>query len=321
MPNEQKVTTLLGFSGISAALRGHRPRDGFMSVFVWTAGGLVLAACSGGTRLIETPVSDGGGASGGGVSAVDRGAFDGPVKNARIYIDLDRDGAVDEGEPHYLTDETGFAEVPLKYRGYPIIADVRGATDVESGAVLRGQFRSLEPTDPDAVLIATPLTDLLARAADPQAVLEAIFGAGAVTVTVADVGDPARYTLVDEDAATFDTSQQITLASIALVELAADPSLSGDNNFDLNNVDEVARVLREVLAGTGAEGLQAKVKAREDAAALITGGQPLAVPARRCSPSPVSRSRWGKTATYCRSPGLWVARMPRHSALTAQRVP
>jgi len=152
-------------SGLADLLQRRQAGSGQMSVFVWTVGGVVLAACSGGTRVVE------GDGVGGGASAVPvtRGVFDGAVIGARVYADVNGNGVIDEGDAGpYVTDGSGFADIPWEYRGYSIIADVDGATDVETGEVLSGEFRSLVPSDPGGVLIATPLTDLLAGAEDKQ---------------------------------------------------------------------------------------------------------------------------------------------------------
>jgi|GEM_PF-2054597 len=290
-------------AGVIDALERRQAGSGLMSVFVWTVGGVVLAACSGGTRIVE------GDGVGGGASAVPvtRGVFDGAVSGARIYVDVNGNGEIDEGDAGpYVTDGSGFADIPWAYRGYSIIADVSGATDVETGEVLSGQFRSLVPSDPGGVLIATPLTDLLAGAEDKQGILDTIFGAGVVTVK--EVEDPDYYRLVvpgkslaaptaptapgegataealaryEAEQARYEAeqaayvSQQITRASIALTELKADAAAAG--GADISTLSALAEVVRDALydpdPNTLTE-LRGRIEAREDEAGLIAGGSP-----------------------------------------------
>jgi len=275
---------------------------------VWTVGGVVLTACSGGTRIVE------GDGVGGGASAVPvkRGVFDGAVSGARIYVDVNGDGEIDEGDAGpYVTDGSGFADIPWAYRGYSIIADVSRATDVETGEVLSGEFRSLVPSDPGGVLIATPLTDLLSGAEDKQGILDTIFGAGVVTVK--EVEDPGYYRLVEpgeslaaptaptapgegataEALAEYEAeqaryeaeqaayvSQQITRASIALTELKADAAAAG--GADISTSAGLAVVIRDALKAkdpnnpNSLDGLRDRIAAREDEAGLIAGGKPIA---------------------------------------------
>jgi hypothetical protein len=224
------------------------------------------------------------------------------VSGARIYVGVNGNGEIDEGDADpYVTDGSGFADIPWAYRGYSIIADVDGATDVETGEVLSGQFRSLVPSDPGGVLIATPLTDLLAGAEDKQGILDTIFGAGVVTVK--EVEDPDYYRLVEPgeslaaptaptapgEGATAEVlaeyeaeqaayvSQQITRASIALTELKADAAAAGD--ADISTSSALAEVVRDALydpdPNTLTE-LRGRIEAREDEAGLIAGGKPIA---------------------------------------------
>jgi hypothetical protein len=254
-----------------------------MSVFVWTVGGVVLAARSGGTRIVESV--DGG---------------------ARIYVDENGNGQIDAGEAGpYVTDGSGFADIPWGYRGYSIIADVTGAVDVETGEVLTGTFRSLRPEDPAGEVIATPLTDLLADAEDPQGVLDVIFGAGVVTVS--QVTDPGYYRLVspgeklaapmvpaayEADLADY-VSKQITRASIALTELKADAGVAGA--ADISTSSALAEVVRDALKAkdpnnkNSLDGLRDKIAAREGEAGLIAEGKPIAVGGAVSAPPTVSR--------------------------------
>ena len=151
-----------------------------MTASVWTLSGVVLAACSAGdvTDAIEDVeeflgIGGGDGGDGGGGRAVR--VHSSPVQGARIYFDIDEDGDIDaadiaaqngRGLDEFITGADGRATgYPGEFHGRPFIALVDGATDSETGQVLEGQYRSYAP-DGQPHLLASPITDLLARLAD-----------------------------------------------------------------------------------------------------------------------------------------------------------
>ena len=141
------------------------------TVFVWTISGIVLAACGG------------GGGGGGGLSFGPRptappvNVSDGPVSGARVYFDTDGDGEVSAAEVQgdgYRTGTDGQTDrLPLAYRGAAFVAIVDGAIDTDTGKTLSGSYQSIASPDGQH-RIATPITDLIARAQREDETTEAV---------------------------------------------------------------------------------------------------------------------------------------------------
>ncbi|XDZ66712.1 cadherin repeat domain-containing protein [Alphaproteobacteria bacterium LSUCC0684] len=301
MPNIFKSPEFATSPALNKTESRRKVKEGGVTISTWIVGGVVLAACSHGknTTALFTLEEDSD-------QAALRGAFDGPVKGAKIYIDKDRTGSIDPDAEYFVTDEDGLVEVPGQYTKFPVIADFNGAVDVQSGAVLGGEavaggvapdltFRSLEPVDPDAMLLATPLTDLLARSEDPQALLDAIFGIG--IVTLADVNDPDFYSLPAppasaEELAIYQDSVEYKFAQIciSLIELRNNPSIRSSLE---DNPVKTAAVLREIISGDGevltgnvedasvksaVDAISGTLQDRLDDAVEIASGKPVAAP-------------------------------------------
>ena len=145
------------------------------TVFVWTISGIVLAACGGGG-------GGGGGFSSGPSTRVPTAppvnVSDGPVSGARVYFDTDGDGEVSAAEMEadgYRTGEDGQTErLPLAYRGAAFVAIVDGAIDTDTGKTLSGSYQSIASPDDGQHRIATPITDLIARAQSEDETTEAV---------------------------------------------------------------------------------------------------------------------------------------------------
>ncbi len=83
---------------------------------------------------------------------------DGPIEGAKVYLDLDNDGVVDEGEPEVgFTDSTGFANVTLtaEQAKYALLA--KGGTDTETNKAFAGVHAA-----PAGSTVINPLTTLVA---------------------------------------------------------------------------------------------------------------------------------------------------------------
>ena len=216
MPKKQEIN-LADFSGNSVEKRGRSRSDGSLTFMVWSVGGIVLAACGTedhGANLFEPRTEPGiSGADVAHTGPLTIRVMDGPVKGARIYVE-GRTG----GEAIAVTDENGVASISNEYSRDSLIAVVDGAVDVETGKVLSGTFRAL-PGDTgyyDGWVLMSPLTNLLAgdlQGNTPQGALDAIFGAGVITV-----GDVTNYLNYDLDS-TQTTAKLVSRAALALSEL------------------------------------------------------------------------------------------------------
>ena len=130
---------------------------------------LLLAAC-------------GGGGGGGGGSSSPNGprrrsrtvslggrVLDGPISGARVYLDINRNGIVDDGDRLLgTTDADGlFAndDVPASERDSPLLADLSDARDTDNPTQpLSGIWRA--PAD---AAVISPLTEIMVRdALEPQ---------------------------------------------------------------------------------------------------------------------------------------------------------
>jgi len=83
---------------------------------------------------------------------------DGPVDGAKVYVDLDDDGFLDEGEPEVgSTGSTGFADVLLTAQQAQHGLLAKGGTDTETNKAFAGVL-----TAPEGSTVINPLTTLLA---------------------------------------------------------------------------------------------------------------------------------------------------------------
>ena len=134
---------------------------------IWTLSGVVLVACSSVEDFLG--LDDGGG--GGRAHYVQNS----PVHGARLYFfafDTDGDGMLSDAEKAaqdaqypegFVTDASGAARnIPSEFYGKAFVAILDGAIDVETGAELSGELRSIANAD-DQHLLASPITDYIAE--------------------------------------------------------------------------------------------------------------------------------------------------------------
>lgn len=137
------------------------------SISLACAGLLALSACGGGgggedsprTPVAVTPTPTAPET----VSVMSR-VVDGPIRGAKVCLDINRNGACDDGEPFALSGDTGNVEIkvqPSDAGKYPLVAEVgTTAFDVDTGAVPVA-FTLSTPADKPGLI--SPLTTMVHR--------------------------------------------------------------------------------------------------------------------------------------------------------------
>ena len=155
--------------------------------------------------------------------------YDGPVSGANVYVDVNRDGKVDEGD-HFIsrTDAMGVyaGHVPDAHKDKPLIADLNGATDVgdpnvEGDETATSGFWRAPPNSK----VINPLTEYQVKTGktDKQ--------------VAADLGLPANvkvteYDPFDGDTKT-ETDEKVIAAGQKLAQVLAD-----NKNADANALEQ-----------------------------------------------------------------------------------
>ena len=211
-----------------------QPRER-ISLAIWSLSGIVIAACSNQDKFIEVPPdapSEGSNAGGGGEGAASGfqvRVLDGPLQDAKVYVDINGDGQTSADELIATTDIDGLAYIPELHAGRAVLVDVSGSLDVLTDTIVSPNretiYRPLNPlpqTSSISALLVTPLTELLASQSPtaPQAVLDGIFGVNVITVE--DVLNSDNY----HPASLSLEGQAISRAALALTELANDSTLT-----------------------------------------------------------------------------------------------
>ena len=126
----------------------------FSPLLSTTALALILSACGGG--------GGGGGSSTNSATSasttISGRLFDGPISGAKIYIDMNGDGTINEGDLHVdTTDSNGAYEIPNAHANKKLIADLTNATDIDDpNTALTGTYRA-----PAGSKVISPLTHYL----------------------------------------------------------------------------------------------------------------------------------------------------------------
>ena len=237
---------------------------------VWTLSGVVLAACS----LFE----DDEGLGGGSVSVNAS-----PVRDARLYFDIDGDGDVDENDVRiqneqypggFTTDADGRATgIPLELLGRPYIADLNGAVDDATEHPLEGQYHSLQDEDGNH-LIASPITALIAEAMADTNQPNTVSG-----VVAAFTPSGVDATELLEELRSRDSYLPGTESServIALSKYLADNKareVVGREDTIAEQIAESQRIIGEVEAGLASASTDAIVVLNEDDDSTASGVQ------------------------------------------------
>ncbi len=204
--------------------------------------------------------------------AIEGRIIDGPLSGAQVFIDLDDDGTLDEGEPSVTSDENGFFKAPpgVAAEGKTKKIVSIGGTDTKTGKELpKIALISPIPSDPSKPVSVTPLSTIIASAATPEEqakVLTALGITGTVdellsidTWAAAEAGDETAKalqrtnqqvglilqtaeSLVSDDAASSATALTQAVAA-QIVEIA-----KANDSVDLTSTATVTEVLSDTVA-------------------------------------------------------------------------
>ena len=209
--------------------------------------------------------------------AIEGRIIDGPLSGAQVFIDLDDDGTLDEGESSVTSDENGFFKAPpgVAAEGKTKKIVSIGGTDTQTGKELpKLALISVLPTDPTKPVSVTPLSTVISSAstAEEQAkVLTALGITGTVddllttdTWAAAEAGDETAKalqrknqqvglilqtaeSLVSDDAASSATALTEAVAA-QIVEIA-----TTNDTVDLTSTATVTEVLSDSVAAVDAD--------------------------------------------------------------------
>ncbi len=265
----------------------------------------LLAACGGsGGRGHEYSVispTDGGGVT---PSSDDLEVYviDGPAMGARIYVDANDNGVLDEDTDTFIgvTDNRGHIQMPTEHRGKLALADVSEAIDIYTGTGFDGNsVYSALLDEVSSIVVISPITtilyDAVMREADmggtrsaeevKQDILDRLFGSGAVSED--DIQNPDFYTPTD-DLSAIDAAKRNAISSI---------SLRLDNMMDDFGGDQRIRdTVEEILRGGGLPSLDNEMS---ETLARLDYGKPFALPnagdvtVARGVPETLDSSVWG----------------------------
>ena len=209
--------------------------------------------------------------------AIEGRIIDGPLSGAQVFIDLDDDGTLDEGEVSVTSDENGFFKAPpgVAAEGKTKKIVSIGGTDTQTGKELpKLALISVLPTDPTKPVSVTPLSTVISSASTPEEqakVLTALGITGTVddllttdTWAAAEAGDETAKalqrknqqvglilqtaeSLVSDDAASSATALTEAVAA-QIVEIA-----TTNDTVDLTSTATVTEVLSDSVAAVDAD--------------------------------------------------------------------
>lgn len=157
-----------------------------------------LVACGGGGGST-------GGLMGGATSSVLNGvAIDGYLQGSTVFLDVNRNGILDTGEPSALTDASGrytldYSKITTSINGLAIV--VTGGIDTDTGFAFTGRLSTTADKAATGQVV-TPLTSLvdavLAQGLAKDAAAAKALVAGALGLTVADLATDPVAALVNK---------------------------------------------------------------------------------------------------------------------------
>ncbi|MGC6439761.1 MAG: putative Ig domain-containing protein [Candidatus Puniceispirillaceae bacterium] len=251
---ESSVQTPILASSITGALSGAitGSGSGFGHALIWPMSGLVLAACgsSGGDDKVS----------------VSGQVLDGPVKNAKVYVDVDGNGKLDTKTDKLIgtTDAQGrfSARIDQKYQHMTLLADLTGATDINNPA----DWSDDAPT-PAVVLrapagskVISPFTEMVVRIMkDPQTVNQPVSAQQAMEILAENLG----------------VSKSINFLTLDHTIALSDAGAAGLSNADAEKLKLLAPQLTYFLQNqTGANDLNVAVS-KNQIAAMASNQKPV----------------------------------------------
>ena len=254
MPNEiktNKASSIVRGDLMSCERRSHSSNDS-ITVFVWSMGGLIFAACSAGDAGTTSPWK-----------SIELGTAG--YEGARAYLDVNGDGVIDSENQIGITDSNGVVQLAPAYAYSRVLISLQGAMNLATGEMVTGSNTLLVlealPGDNgrEGFVFISPLTDMLAEGAraglgTAQEQLDAIFGSDRVSER--DVMNIDNYfggrdtenqeEVIGSDITDSVVHQAVSRAALAIGALRSDPLLtSGTETSEYEKLRHLFTAFRE----------------------------------------------------------------------------
>lgn len=168
---------------------------------------------------------------------------DGPIDGAKVYLDLDNDGVVDEGEPEVgFTGSTGFANVTLtaEQAKYALLA--KGGTDTETNKAFAGVYAA-----PSGSTVINPLTTLVAAMMESGQSLADAKAAVVTALGLTGVSDLTSYDTFAQTSTPEGMANHLKAVQIANI-IVAGSALAASDGSAAAQTGAASRVI-DALAG------------------------------------------------------------------------
>jgi len=169
---------------------------------------------------------------------------DGPVEGAKVYLDLDKDGVIDEGEPEVgSTDLSGFADIKLspEQTQYALLA--KGGMDTETNKAFAGVLAA-----PAGSTVINPLTTLVAAIMEGGQSLSEAKASVVNALGLIGVSDLTSYDTFAQASTTEGMANHLKAVQIANI-IVAGSALAASDNSSAAQIGAASRVI-DALAAT-----------------------------------------------------------------------
>jgi hypothetical protein len=173
---------------------------------------------------------------------------DGPIRDAKVYVDLDNDGVVDDGEPEVgFTDSDGYANVTLtaEQAKYALLA--KGGVDTETNKAFAGVHAA-----PAGSTVINPLTTLVAALMEGGQSLAEAKEAVVTALGLTGVTDLTSYDTFAQASTPDGMANHLKAVQIANIIVAGSALAASDNTAAAQTgaASRVIDALASKIAGT-----------------------------------------------------------------------